>query len=257
MSPVLASDDVDAVRILTLNRPGARNALSGDLIRDLYDALRAADSDPAVRAVVLTGSDPAFCAGVDLKEAARDGQAYFDLYETHDCIGQVAQMSTPVIGAINGAAFTGGLEIALGCDFLIGSERAALADTHVRVGVLPGGGMTVRLPMFVGESYARRMSMTGEIIGAEQALRIGLLTEVVPHADLLPRAVELGQRIAEVDPRMMLGIKRMYVGGAASHVDPALDVQARVAGENPPAYEEIEQRRLEVMARNRAALDVG
>ena len=140
MTDPLIVEDAGAVRLLTLNRPSARNALGGDLISALYRALCAADADDGVRVAVITGSDPAFCAGVDLKEAARDGEAYFRRYETEDCIGQVALMRKPVIGAVNGATFTGGLEIALGCDFLVASERAVFADTHARVGVLPAAG---------------------------------------------------------------------------------------------------------------------
>jgi len=144
MSETLIRSDRGPVRVLTLNRPGARNALSRDLIRALYAALKESDLDKAVGAVVLTGADPAFCAGLDLKEAARDGMDYFAEFQTNNCIAAVAEMRTPVLGAINGATFTGGLEIALGCDFLLASERAVFADTHVRVGILPGGGMTAR-----------------------------------------------------------------------------------------------------------------
>ena len=157
--------------MLTLNRPQARNALSHEVIRALYAALKAADADEQVRAVVLTGTDPAFCAGVDLKEAARDGLTYFEEFRSQSCITAVREMRTPIIGAINGATFTGGLEIALGCDFLIASERAVFADTHARVGILPGGGMTARLPQVVGLAMARRMSMTGEVIDAPRVPR--------------------------------------------------------------------------------------
>jgi len=131
--------DHGAVRVVTLNRPAARNALSRDLIRAAYSALTEADADESVSAVVLTGTDPAFCAGVDLKEAARNGLSYFSKFRSQSCIAAVAKMRTPIVGAINGATFTGGLEMALGCDFLVASERAVFADTHARVGILPGG----------------------------------------------------------------------------------------------------------------------
>jgi enoyl-CoA hydratase len=254
MASVLTIDDIGPARVLTLNRPEARNALSRELVVALYDALRQADADPGVRAVVLTGADPAFCAGVDLKEAARDGERYFDVYSTHDCIGQVAAMRIPVIGAVNGPVFTGGLEIALGCDFLVGSPEAVFADTHVRVGVLPRGGLTARLPMFVGAARARRMSMTGEIVDAAEALRAGLLTEVVPHERLRARAAELAARTAEAEPCMMLAIKQAYVEGAAAVVGPALAAERRVADENPPDYGGIDDRRRQVTARNRDLL---
>src|SRR5690349_23311025 len=203
MSDSVIRTDHGPVRTLTLNRPDARNALNRDLIRALYAALKEADADESVRAVVLTGTDPAFCAGVDLKEAARDGLKYFEEFRSQSCITAVREMRTPIIGAINGATFTGGLEIALGCDFLVASERAVFADTHARVNILPGGGMTARLPQVVGLAMARRMSMTGEVIDAARAERIGLVTEVVPHERLLARSIELAAQIAEVPAPIM------------------------------------------------------
>ncbi|MGE2728365.1 enoyl-CoA hydratase [Mycolicibacterium vaccae] len=221
--------DVDAVRVITLNRPASRNALGRELIRALYDTLTATDADPSVHAVVLTGTDPAFCAGVDLKEAAQHGMAYFAEFRTHDCIAAVAEMRTPVVGAINGPTFTGGLEIALGCDFLIASDMAVFADTHARVGILPGGGMTARLPQVVGAAMARRLSMTGEVVDAARAERIGLVTEVVPHEHLLPRAIDLAAQIAEVPRATMRDLKQIYTSGASVVIDPALAAEQQIA----------------------------
>jgi len=112
--------------------------------------------------------------------------------------------------------------MALGCDFLVASERAVFADTHARVGILPGGGMTARLPQVVGLAMARRLSMTGEVVDAARAERIGLVTEVVPHGRLLHRSLELAAQIAEVPGRIMLGLKEIYATGAAAVVDPGL-----------------------------------
>src|SRR5215217_2902433 len=236
--PLIVEDD-GPVRMLTLNRPEARNALSGDLVRALYAALVEVDADESVRAVVLTGSDPAFCAGVDLKEAARDGEAYFAHYLETDCIGQVALVATPVVGAINGATFTGGLEIALGCDFLVSSDRAVFADTHARVGVLPGGGMTARLPRIVGSANARRMSMTGEVVDAERALRMGLVSEMVPHAELIARATQLARDIAGIDPPIVRTVKQMYVEGAGGTLA-ALEVERAIARAGRTDFEGLE-----------------
>jgi enoyl-CoA hydratase len=221
--------DHGAVRLLTLNRPDARNALSRGLIRATYTALTESDADDAVRAVVLTGADPAFCAGVDLKEAQRDGLKYFEEFRSQSCITAVAKMRTPVVGAVNGACFTGGLEMALGCDFLIASERAVFADTHARVGILPGGGMTARLPHVVGAAMARRLSMTGEVVDAARAEHIGLVTEVVPHERLVDRALELASQIAEVPGPVMLGLKEIYATGAAAVVGPGLAAEEKIA----------------------------
>ncbi|MCV7223040.1 enoyl-CoA hydratase [Mycolicibacterium elephantis] len=221
--------DHGPVRVLTMNRPAARNALSRDLVRALYEAFTRADADDDVRVVVLTGADPAFCAGVDLKEAQRDGLAYFEEFRSQSCIAATGNMRTPIIAAINGATFTGGLEMALGCDFLVASEHAVFADTHARVGILPGGGMTARLPQVVGSAMARRLSMTGEVVDAARAERIGLVTEVVEHGRLLDRAVELAVQIAEVPGPIMRGLKEIYTTGAAAVIDPALGAEERIA----------------------------
>jgi enoyl-CoA hydratase/carnithine racemase len=246
----LASADHDGIRVLTLNRPEARNALSRSLVESLFDALCAADDDDSVSVVVLTGADPAFCAGVDLKEAARRGRDYFEVYESHNCVTRVGEMRTPVIGAVNGPAFTGGLEIALGCDFLIASERAIFGDTHAHVGILPGGGMTARLPQVVGAAMARRMSMTGEIVDARRAEQIGLVTEVVAHADLLPRALELAAQIAAVPRATMRGLKEIYRRGSAAVVGPGLAAEQAIAGAQAPA-EDLDQAYRKVAERNR------
>jgi enoyl-CoA hydratase len=251
---LVLSDDTGPVRVLTMNRPAARNALSPELIGAIYTALRAADDDPSVRAVVLTGADPAFCAGVDLKAAQRLGREYFEHFQTQNCIRQTALMHKPIIGAVNGAVFTGGLEMALGCDFLIASERAVFADTHARVGILPGGGMTARLPQVVGAAMARRLSMTGEVVDAGRAEQIGLVTEVVPHDRLLPRAVDLAGQIAEVPAPIMAGLKAIYVTGAAPTTDAALAAEQAIAGAQTLDQEGLKDRYAEITERNRSQI---
>lgn len=254
MSGELLTEDVGAVRVLTLNRPRARNSLSGELISALYRALLSVDHDDAVRAVVLTGTDPAFCAGVDLKQAAAEGAAYFRRFDAENCVGQVALVRKPVIGAVNGAAFTGGLELALGCDFLVASERAVFGDTHVRVGVLPGGGLTARLPQLVGPAWARRMSMTGEIVDADQAHRIGLVTEVVPHDRLQDKVIGMAAAVAEVPAKLMGELKRVYSEGALSLIGPSLEVESSIARAQQPDFAGLERRRIAVTQRNRSQL---
>jgi enoyl-CoA hydratase len=205
-------DVADAVATVTLNRPEARNAISGELSRELEKAITDLDGRDDVRCMVLTGADPAFCAGMDLKALAselrsvqqgrqRTPLAFFGFLPPHD---------TPVIGAINGPTITGGLELALGCDFLIASERARFADTHARVGAMPGGGLTIRLPQLIGVDRARRMSLTGDFVDAETALAWGLVTEVVPHDALLARAHEIAAAVASIPPENVAEIRRMY-----------------------------------------------
>jgi enoyl-CoA hydratase len=198
--------------IVILDRPEARNALTGAMIRGLADALAAFDADDAVRAIVLTGRDPAFCAGLDLADLAAtfEGAMADDNGGAGKRRGLLPTSRTPRIGAVNGAAVTGGLELALGCDFLIASERATFADTHARVGVMPGGGMTIRLPQAVGPARARQMSMTGNFIDAATACSWGLVNEVVEHAALLDRAVELAGSIADADPDTIGELRSMY-----------------------------------------------
>lgn len=251
-TPVLLTADTGPVRLLTLDRPAARNALSTDLNTALLRALDEADADEGVRAVVVTGADPAFCAGLDLKQAGAEGAAFFRRFQEGNCIVRVGEMGKPVVGAVNGAAFTGGLEIALGCDFLVASERAVFADTHVRVGVLPGGGLTARLPRLVGAANARRMSMTGEVVDAARAERIGLVTEVVEHGRLLERAMELAAAAAEVPAGAMRELKRMYVdsGGLADD----LATELAVARGFRPDFDGLEDRRSQVVDRNRAQI---
>ncbi len=190
----------DGIAVITLNRPEARNALSSALLEALRRALAHVGSDDSVRAVILTGSDPAFCAGLDLKELSQrsDSSLLDDPAESEDIpTGRPwTPLGKPVIGAINGVAVTGGFELALNCDFLIASERAAFADTHARVGVLPGWGLSVLLPQLVGFGLARRMSFTGDFLPAAEALRAGLVTEVVPHDELLPTARRVAASIA-------------------------------------------------------------
>ncbi|MGY4711815.1 enoyl-CoA hydratase [Mycolicibacterium sp. CBM1] len=248
---ILLSDDHGMVRVLTMNRPAVRNALSTELFEALYAALGAADADDAVRAVVLTGTDPAFCAGVDLKQAQNLGRDYFARFDKMNCMDAIAGLRKPVIAAINGATFTGGLEIALACDFMIASQRAYFADTHARVGILPGGGMTARLPQVVGSAMARRLSMTGEVVDAARAEQIGLVTEVVAHEHLLPRALELASQIAEVPAVTMAGLTEIYRSGSAAVTDPALAAERTVAATASVDLGGLAARQREVADRNR------
>ena len=178
---ILLIDTADRVRTITLNRPQARNALSAALRSAFFAALRNAEADDGVDVVIVTGADPVFCAGLDLKELG-------DTTELPDISPKWPPMTKPVIGAINGAAVTGGLELALYCDILIASEQARFADTHARVGLMPTWGLSVRLPQKVGIGMARRMSLTGDYLSADDALRTGLVTEVVAHDQLMPTA---------------------------------------------------------------------
>jgi enoyl-CoA hydratase len=176
-----------------------RNAVNVELATALTQAMT---SFGDARCVVLTGADPAFCAGLDLRNLGVE-----HLSELPPFIDAVAHSPIPVIAAVNGPAVTGGFELALACDFIVASERASFADTHVRVGVYPGP-VLVDLPRRVGMARAREMSMTGNFVDADTALRIGLANHVVPHADLLPFALSLARAIAEQQPLMIGAMRR-------------------------------------------------
>jgi enoyl-CoA hydratase len=189
----------DGVAVLTLNRPSARNAVNLELATALVDAVAAVQD---ARCIVITGADPAFCAGLDLRNLGTD-----KLADLPPFIHTVATSAVPTIAAVNGAAVTGGFELALACDFIVASERAKFADTHVRVGVYPGP-VLVDLPRRVGMAKAREMSMTGNFVDADTALRVGLANHVLPHDELLPVAIGLAAAIAEQNPTMIATMRR-------------------------------------------------
>ncbi|HUF97731.1 MAG TPA: enoyl-CoA hydratase [Ilumatobacter sp.] len=216
--PVILTEIDGAVAVVTLHRPESRNALNGALRHAIPEALMALDADPTVAAIILTGSDPAFCAGIDLRELSDAGSvASADASPL-----PFDAMSTPVIGAINGVTVTGGFELALGCDFLIASERARFADTHARVGVMPGWGLTVKLPQAIGIRRARQMSFTGNFVDAPTALEWGLVNAVVSHDQLIPTCKALAADIASIPAANLAGIKNAYRTSGAPHDDAAL-----------------------------------
>lgn len=223
---ILLTEQRGAIRILTLNRPHARNALSTSLIDQVRRALKDADTDDRVDVVVLTGSDPAFCAGLDLRELGGSGANAAQISGHEIPVGHPwAPLHKPLIGAINGAAITGGLELALACDFLVASEHARFADTHARVGVLPGWGLTARLPAAVGRGFARRMSMTGDFVNAQEALRVGLVTQVVPHDQLMATTLDLALSVVQNDQRGVRALLGSYDRAEDHLVGPALEVE--------------------------------
>jgi enoyl-CoA hydratase len=244
---VLLTDTQDRVRTLTLNRPQARNALSSALRGQFFAALREAEADDGVDVVILTGADPVFCAGLDLKELG-------DSTDLPDISPQWPPMTKPVIGAINGAAVTGGLEFALYCDILIASEQARFADTHARVGLLPTWGLSVRLPQKVGVGLARRMSLTGDYLSAADALRAGLVTEVVPHDELLPTARRVAASIVGNNQGAVRALLASYHRIDAAQTDAGLWIEAMSAKQwmNSATGNDIAANRDAVLQRGRA-----
>jgi enoyl-CoA hydratase/carnithine racemase len=230
MNEVLV-DSADGVATVTLNRPGSRNAINLALLNRLSDAVSTLDADGTVRAIVLTGADPAFCAGLDLAELAVEDSPLHDILTGGAIPGPWPPIGTPVIAAVNGPAVTGGLELVLNCDIVLASDRAAFADTHARVGVMPGWGLTVLLPQAVGRSLARQMSLTGDFITAAQACAAGLASEVVPHAELLSRARTVAATIAGNDPRAVRSLLASYKRVEAESVGAGHAVEESTAAE--------------------------
>jgi len=216
----------DEVLWLTLDRPEARNALTIAMRRGLVTAIRAADADAGTRLVVLTGTDPAFSAGVDLKESLGDGQGSPRGART-DPAEVLRAARTPVLGVINGPCYTGALELALSCAFLIASDRARVADTHAAVGLVAGWGMSALLPRAVGVRLARQMMLTGEPVDAGQALRAGLVNEVVLHDRLAERVRQVVAGILAAAPEAADATLGLLADGDGVSLAHALALEAR------------------------------
>lgn len=251
-------DTAERIATITLNRPDARNALSGALIRELRRAVGDAQRSDDVDVLILTGADPAFCAGLDLKELGAGDSTLASTAPKADTPvadrGPLPAGDKPVIGAINGAAITGGFELALACDFLVASEHARFADTHARVGIQPWWGLTVLLPQAIGLRRAREMSATGNFCDARTALDWGLVNHVVPHDELLPFTRGLAADIVSSDQRAVRQIYRTYAEGSLVTVGDAWLVESDAAeawqGRGLDA-DEIERRRGDIANRGR------
>ena len=201
------------VAVVKLNRPDALNALSKALRAEIVRVFAALAEDDTIRAVVLTGAGRAFTAGVDLKEAGESGFALGADGSDIDIAKALHAFPKPIIGAINGFAITGGFELALMCDVLLASEHAKFADTHARVGIMPGWGLSQKLSRLIGISRAKELSLTGNFLDAHTAERWGLVNHVYPADELIPHAVKLGHDMASCDPAMLQGYKRVIDDG--------------------------------------------
>lgn len=217
----------DGCATITLNRPEAKNALSAALMDDLTWAFERAAQDAEVRVAILTGAGDAFCAGLDLREfggASGIGgggdwhrPAYWNAMEAFE---------GPIIGAINGPAVTAGLELALACDLLIASTSARFADTHVRVGVMPGSGMSQRLPRAIGIYRAKYLSLTGNFLSATQAAEWGLVSHLVEPEALLPTARGIAADMLSAMPHMLAPIRQVIDDGFATTLASGLELEA-------------------------------
>ena len=228
---------------LLLNRPDKLNTLSIAMRREMAVAITALEADPAVRVLILTGVGRAFTAGLDLDEWAAPGVVAAGAYE-HDAVAALEKFSGPVIGAINGLAITGGLEIALACDLLIAASDARFADTHVQVGLLPGWGGSVRMIDRVGLSRAKELAFTGRFLGADEALVWGLVNRVVAPAQLRAEAEAMARQMLAGVPATLAAYKRLLDQEAATTVGEALRLEraASLANNTPVKRAEIDAR---------------
>lgn len=255
--PLLLVDRRDGVVTLTLNRPQAMNALSRALRAALIDGFDAVARDPDIGVVILTGAGRAFCAGIDLKELGGESGVEPDVAGTvsgGDLIEAIGRCRQPILGAINGVAVTGGFELALACDFLIASSAARFADTHARVGILPGWGLSQKLGRLIGIGRAKELAFTGNYLGAEQAERWGLVNRVVAPAELLPTCTTLAEEMLSCGADMIRAYKRVIDDGYATTLADGLRVEAaasraHVASVTPA---DIAARRQNVQARGRS-----
>lgn len=215
------------VQVLIIDRPDALNAFSPELIDELVAALDAADADPRVRAVVLTGAGRAFSAGADISRMAEmdvDAARVFASKGQGLC-NAIEGLGVPVIAAINGFALGGGCEVALACDIRLASEAMKIAQPEVALGIPPGWGGTQRLPRITGEGFALRMILTGAMIGPEESLRAGLVSAVHPADALLDAAVAVGEEIAQKSPSAVALSKRL-IHSALGERGSLLDAEA-------------------------------
>ncbi len=255
--PLVKIDRDDAVAIVTLNRPEAMNALSAALRAELAEAMTALEADDSVRVIILTGAgEKAFTAGLDLKELGSDTSNLGDANASEarrNPVKAIEQCTKPVIGAINGVAITGGFEVALACDVLIASTQARFADTHARVGIMPGWGLSQKLSRLIGIYRARELSFTGNFLDAQTACDWGLVNRVVAPAALPDEARKLAHDMASVDPQMLRtykalinqGFERSFAEGMALEADLSSAANQRVSAD------EVEARRRAVMDRGR------
>lgn len=252
--PTILIDRKEGYAVLTLNRPESLNALNPAMMTELCVALRMLDDDAACSAIVLTGAGRGFCAGLDLKLLSQpEGMAALGISGSNDIHEAFQRFSKPVIMAVNGIAATGGFELALMGDILLGCENTRFADTHARVGIAPGWGLSQKLARIIGPSRAKEAHYTGNFISAQQASDWGLVSRLVAADRLLLEAEKIASDIHEADRRIVGVVKQMVDQGLGVGLKEGLAVeQALMTQANKSVRgEQVAQRRLAVQARGR------
>ena len=221
MTEAIRVVDADGVRTITIDRPDARNAMTLAMRERIVELFSSASDDDAIDIVVITGAEPTFSAGADIKEIQAPG----GLPKRINPTVAIRSCVKPTIAAVNGVCVTGALEIALACDMIVASERARFADTHVKAELMPGWGMSAALPAAVGRRKAIELSLTGAFVDADEALRIGLVNHVVPHDELLARTYELAHSIRTHDQAVVRRQVDLYRRGNGLTFEDALALE--------------------------------
>jgi enoyl-CoA hydratase len=247
-------DKSERVGVITLNRPEAMNALSRALRAALHDAVVELSNDPDISVLVLTGAGRAFTAGLDLKELGNEGLAAANATgAAENPVLALDECAKPVIGAINGVAITGGFEVALACDVLIASTNARFADTHARVGIMPGWGLSQKLSRTVGIYRAKELSLSGNFLDARTAYEWGLVNRVVEPEELMPAALKLAADMASIPVETLSLYKKIIDEGYDVPFGEAMDLEQRLSTANNRTVtaQDVAARRLGIQARGR------
>lgn len=250
---LILTSHAGAIATVTLNRPEALNALSAALRSAIIDTFAELAENKAVQVIILTGAGRAFTVGLDLKELGGE-KSPSDSISSRSLSEAMAAVPQPIIGAINGFAITGGFELALMCDFLIASSQARFADTHARVGVVPGWGLSQRLPRLIGINRAKELSLTGNFLDAETACQWGLVNRVVPPEALLSTCESLAADIVSTDPLTRSQILKIMDEGWHTTLDHGLEIElaaSREHAEHAVSADKIAARRAAIQSRGR------
>ena len=226
-SVVVVERPAESVALIRINRPEARNALNMEVRKLLAQHMTELGNDNAVRCIVLTGNDKSFAAGADIKEMSGVGTVDMILRDSLKLWRALAACPKPVIAAVNGFALGGGCEIAMTCDIIIAGESARFGQPEVKIGITPGGGGTQRLTRAVGKYKAMKICLTGELFGAKEAFDMGLVSEVVPDAEVEKRALEIARQIAALAPLAVQQIKEVILAGQDASLETGLRLEAK------------------------------
>jgi len=226
-SVVVVERTAESVALIRINRPEARNALNMEVRKLLAQHMTELGNDNAVRCIVLTGNDKSFAAGADIKEMSGVGTVDMILRDSLKLWRALAACPKPVIAAVNGFALGGGCENAMTCDIIIAGESARFGQPEVKIGITPGGGGTQRLTRAVGKYKAMKICLTGELFGAKEAFDMGLVSEVVPDAEVEKRALEMAQQIAPLAPLAVQQIKEVILAGQDASLETGLRLEAK------------------------------